>query len=195
MAERSVAPPRHDEVVVRETTIFILSNLFEPYLREGFDAEHGVPYLWLDREGYSKPAPEDVVLRLSRTVILENRYLQLTILPGLGGRVYVCIFKPTGQNIFYHDQVLMPTHWGPLSREQNWWLVAGGMEWAFDVSRYGVHLSRPGDHHPQCWAQLRAVRREGENQLADIRGQGYGLVWELDRLTGVLFPQATEGFV
>jgi len=118
-AERSVAPQRHDEVVARETTISILSSLYEPYLREGFDAEHGVPYLWLDRAGYREPAPEDVVLRPFRAVILENRYLQLTILPGLGGRIYECIFKPTGQNVFYHNQVLMPTHWGPLSREQN----------------------------------------------------------------------------
>jgi len=55
---------------VRETTISALSSLYEPYLREGFDAEHGGPYLWLDRAGYGEPAPEDVVLRPFRAVIL-----------------------------------------------------------------------------------------------------------------------------
>jgi hypothetical protein len=99
-----------------------------------------------------------VVLRLFRAVILENRYLQLTILPGLGGRICECIFKPTGQNIFYHNQVLMPTHWGPLSREQNWWLAAGGMEWAFPVNEHGYEWGSPWSYAIERSATETSIR-------------------------------------
>lgn len=123
--------------MVRETTISIRSYVYEPHLQQALDTQRGVRYLWLDRAIYGEPSAETVVLRPFRAVILENAYLQLTILPGLGGRIYECIFKPTGQNIFYRNEVLKPTSWGPLTREQNWWLAAGGMEWAFPVDEHG----------------------------------------------------------
>jgi hypothetical protein len=134
-------PP--DEVVVRETTISILSYPYEPYLHEAYDAQHGVPYLWLDRTAYGETSVEALVLRPFRAVTLGNRYLQLTILPELGGRLYECIFKPTGQNIFYRNHVLKPTPWGPLSREENWWLALGGLEWAFPVYEHGYEWGLP----------------------------------------------------
>ncbi|MDH4208405.1 MAG: DUF5107 domain-containing protein, partial [Anaerolineae bacterium] len=132
-----------DQVVVRETEISVSGYVYEPYLKEGFDQERGVPYLWLDRSAYGQPSSQDTVLRSFKAVVLENRYLRLTILPELGGRLYECVFKPTGQNIFYRNQVLKPTPWGPLSRELNWWLAAGGMEWAFPVSEHGYGWGVP----------------------------------------------------
>jgi len=140
----TLAPP--DEVVVRETTISILYYPYEPDLHEAFDAQHAVPYLWLDRAAYTahgEPPAEALVLKYFSAIVLENRYLQLTVLPELGGRVYECVFKPTGQNIFYRNQVLKPTPWGPLTREQNWWLAAGGMEWAFPVHEHGYEWGLP----------------------------------------------------
>ncbi len=132
-----------DEVEVRETTISIASYVYQPYLREAFDATRGVSYLWLDRSSYGAPSAGATVLTPFRAVVLENRYLRLTILPELGGRIYECVFKPTGQNIFYRNQVLKPTSWGPLSRQENWWLAAGGMEWAFPVSEHGYEWGVP----------------------------------------------------
>lgn len=129
--------------MVRETTISIRSYVYEPHLQQALDTQRGVPYLWLDRATYGEPSVETVVLRPFRAVILENSYLQLTILPELGGRIYECIFKPTGQNIFYRNRVLKPTPWGPLTREQNWWLAAGGMEWAFPVEEHGYEWGLP----------------------------------------------------
>jgi hypothetical protein len=132
-----------DEVVVRQTTISISGYVYEPFLHDGSDAEHGVPYVWLDRGAYGEPGAETTVLRPFTAVVMENRYLRLTILPELGGRLYECVFKPTGQNLFYRNQVLKPTRWGPLAREENWWLAAGGMEWAFPVNEHGYEWGVP----------------------------------------------------
>lgn len=157
--EPSATAQSRDEVLVRETSISIASYPYERYLREGIDAEHGVPYLWLDRAAYGEPAGP-LVPRSFRAVVLENRYLQLTILPDLGGRIYECIFKPTGQDIFYRNEVLKPTHWGPLSREQNWWLAAGGMEWAFPVQEHGYEWGLP-------WSY--SVHRSGLEAVVTVR--------------------------
>ncbi len=141
-AEPSPTLPLPDEVLVREATTSILHYPYELYLHEAFDAQHGVPYLWLDRTAYDEHTGA-ATPRTFRAVILENRYLQLTILPELGGRIYGCIFKPTGQNILYRNQVLKPTAWGPLTLEENWWLAAGGIEWAFPVNEHGYEWGLP----------------------------------------------------
>jgi len=124
------------QVTVRETEISIPSYPYDAYLREAFDTKYGIPYLWLDRAAYES-ASHTLVLKSFKAIILENEYLRLTIVPGLGGRIYRCLFKPTGRNLFYENAVLKPSYWGPLSREENWWLAAGGMEWAFPTEEHG----------------------------------------------------------
>jgi len=124
------------QVTVQETEITIPSYPYEAYLREAFDTEYGIPYLWLDRAAYES-APQTPILKTFKAIILENEYLRVTIVPELGGRIYRCLFKPTGQNLFYENSVLKPSYWGPLSREENWWLAAGGMEWAFPTDEHG----------------------------------------------------------
>ncbi len=150
--------PPLDEVEVRETTISIASYIYQPYLQEAFDATRGVPYLWLDRSAYGELSAESTVLTPFRAVVLENRYLRLTILPELGGRIYECVFKPKDQNIFYRNQVLKPTSWGPLSRDENWWLAAGGMEWAFPVSEHGYEWGIPWSYSIEPSANETTVR-------------------------------------
>jgi hypothetical protein len=98
------------------------------------------PVLTLDRAAYEaanpKPAPVNYTL-----LILENRYLRMSILPGLGGRIYEVIFKPTGNNELYRNPVIKPTRWGPpgppYPAGANWWLAAGGIEWGFPVEEHG----------------------------------------------------------
>jgi hypothetical protein len=143
-ATSEVPPPLPgDQVLVRETTISLPAYVYEPYLRQALDEQRGVPYFWLDRAAYGEPAPESTVLRPFTAVVLENRYLRLTILPELGGRLYECVFKPSEQNIFYRNHVVKPTRWGPLAREENWWLAVGGMEWAFPVNEHGYEWGVP----------------------------------------------------
>jgi len=123
-------------VWVRETSLSLPTYPYEAYLRTDVDPLYNIPFRWLDRGAYdaARPAPTP---RLWRAIVLENAYLRLTILPELGGRLYECVFKPSGRNIFYQNAVLKPSYWGPLARERNWWLAAGGMEWAFPVQEHG----------------------------------------------------------
>jgi hypothetical protein len=138
-----------DGVTVRETTISLASYVYEPFLRKAWDEERGVPYVWLDRAAYGEPDVQSAVLRPFGAILLENRYLRLTIVPELGGRLYECVFKPTGQSLFYRNRVLKPTAWGPLTRDRNWWLAAGGMEWAFPVHEHGYESGVPWSHSVQ----------------------------------------------
>jgi hypothetical protein len=146
-------PTPTDQVEVRETNISLSTYQYEPFLREARDEVHGVPYFWLDRAAYAERSSGPTVSRSFRAILLENRYLRLTILPELGGRLYQCFFKPTGQDLLYNNSVLKPTAWGPLARDQNWWLAAGGMEWAFPVNEHGYEWGVPWDYQVERSAQ------------------------------------------
>jgi hypothetical protein len=129
-------------VKVYETTLTLSAYPYDTYLKERIDPRYNLPIDWLDRAAYeaANPRPQP---RSFKAVVLENAYLKLTFLPELGGRLYQCVFKPTGQNIFYQNAVLKPSYWGALSREENWWLAAGGMEWALPVYEHGYEWGMP----------------------------------------------------
>ncbi|MGC8786802.1 MAG: DUF5107 domain-containing protein [Anaerolineae bacterium] len=129
-------------VKVYETTITLLVYPYEPCLKEKLDARYNFQVLWLDRAAYEATNPQPQPRTLTG-VVLENQYLKLTFLPELGGRLYQCVFKPSGKKIFYENAVLKPSYWGPLSRAENWWLAAGGMEWALPVHEHGYEWGLP----------------------------------------------------
>lgn len=137
----SAAPTLPPAVSFRVTQVTIPTYPYRPYLRAVADGTMGgYEALALDRAAYEaanpKPAPVSYTL-----LILENRYLRISILPGLGGRIYEVIFKPTGNNELYRNPVIKPTRWGPPSPPYpagvNWWLAAGGIEWGFPVEEHG----------------------------------------------------------
>ncbi len=167
------------------TAITLQAYPYEPYLRERVDPRYDFKILWLDRAAYegSNPSPEP---RTYQAVVLENRYLQLVLLPELGGRIYKCMLKSSGENIFYQNAVLKPSYWGPLNRDENWWLAAGGMEWALPVHEHGYEwgqlwtfdVERRADavsvvlsdkmaeeHHQndRLWAEIRVTLAEGRS--------------------------------
>ena len=119
---------------------------YTPYLRSTIDARLGeYPVLALDRAAYQAANPQPVPVTYTR-VVLENRYLRLSILPDLGGRIYECVFKPTGHNELYSNPVIKPTSWGPggqgVPDGANWWLAAGGLEWGFPVEEHGYESGK-----------------------------------------------------
>ncbi len=130
------------DISVYETTVTLPTYPYEPHLRKRVDARYNFKVTYLDRAAYEATSPRPQP-RTFKAVVLENRYLKLTFLPELGGRLYTCTFKPSGQNIFYQNTVLKPSYWGPLSREENWWLAAGGMEWALPVHEHGYEWGLP----------------------------------------------------
>lgn len=140
------APAKAAGVSARETRLTLSAYPFQAYLNERRDPRYNFSVLWLDRQNYqaANPRPEP---RSFKAVVLENQYLILTFLPELGGRLLQCTFKPTGQDLFYHNAVLKPSYWGPLKREENWWLAAGGMEWALPVNEHGYESGIPWDYH------------------------------------------------
>jgi hypothetical protein len=98
----------------------------------------GQPYPLLHRDQVGGPRP-----RAFRVLVLRNEYLELTLMPELGGRVYQARYLPTGQVLFYNNRVIKPTHWGPL--DQGWWLAVGGMEFCLPVDEHGYVTAEPWD--------------------------------------------------
>lgn len=95
------------------------------------------PYPRLDHGRVGPPSPKTY-----RTIVLENRYTQLTILPDLGGRIYKWIDKVSGNNLFYENPVIKPTQWG----NRGWWLATGGMEWALPTDEHGLSEASPWNY-------------------------------------------------
>ena len=57
-------------------------------------------------------------------LILENEFLQATILPEIGGRLWSLVHKPTGRELLHVNPVFQPANLGVRGA----W-VAGGVEW------------------------------------------------------------------
>src|SRR3990170_2744934 len=64
-----------------------------------------------------------------RTLILENKYLRVTVLPNLGGRVYSVYDKVSGREVFYKNSVIK---FSPLAIRGAFF--SGGVEFSFPVA-------------------------------------------------------------
>ena len=119
------------------------------------------PYPTLDRANLGDTHPKEY-----QAIVMENAALMLTILPELGGRIYQIIDKQTGQPLLYNNPVIQPTQWGPP--EMNWWLLAGGIEWAF-----------PTPEHGYAWATV------WENDIKQETDHATTYLWYQDAHTGL----------
>lgn len=131
--------PPGGTAVVYASQVTIETYNYAGYLRSAYSSTYNMNYPVLDWDDYF--ANRSHSPRIYDTVVLENDYLVATVIPALGGRVYSLVFKPTGSNAFYSNQVIKPTHWGPT--EQGWWLAAGGMEWCLPVDEHGYEWGIP----------------------------------------------------
>ena len=139
--------------VYYETTLVIATYPYADYLWQETDVRYGVPLWRLERVAYEATHPTPTP-QPYRALVVENEYLQLTFLPELGGRLYRCVYKPTGQNIFYQNPVVKPSRWGALTpAEHNWWLAVGGMEWALPVYEHGYEFGVPWHYSVQVTSQ------------------------------------------
>ncbi len=59
-----------------------------------------------------------------RSIRLENRYLRVTVLPGIGGRIFTALDKTNGYDFFYRQNVIKPALIG-----MNGAWISGGVEW------------------------------------------------------------------
>jgi hypothetical protein len=122
-------------VHIKESTVTLPVYAYEQafYTPEG-DAINPYPRLDMSRVGPAQP-------RTYRLIVLENRYLKLSVLPQLGGRLYEAIYKPTGHNELYRNPVIKPAPFGA----RGWWLGAGGTEWAAPTDEHGLMEYLPWD--------------------------------------------------
>lgn len=92
------------------------------------------PYPRLDFDAVTGPVP-----RAYRAVFVQNAYVQLVVVPELGGRILRWTDRTTGRQLFYANPVIKPTHWG----RRGWWLATGGLEWAFPTEEHGLNEYQP----------------------------------------------------
>jgi hypothetical protein len=92
------------------------------------------PYPRLNFDVVTAPVP-----RSYHAVYLQNAYVQLVVVPELGGRILRWTDRTTGRQLFYANPVIKPTRWG----YRGWWLATGGMEWAFPEEEHGLNEYRP----------------------------------------------------
>ncbi|GAA1640162.1 DUF5107 domain-containing protein [Kribbella alba] len=109
-----------------------------------------------DRRLVERPIP---------TFVLENDHLRATVLPGLGGRLYSLVHKPSGQELLYRNPVLQPAN---LALRDAWF--AGGVEW---------NLGSTGHWTGTC-APMHAARVEGPDETPVLR------LWEWERTRGLV---------
>jgi tetratricopeptide (TPR) repeat protein len=104
-----------------------------------FHSQYGVAHIYpytLQDEISSQPAETTY-----RTLELENRYLRLTVLPELGGRVYSVYDKISGRDVFYRNSIV---RFAPLAIRGAFF--SGGVEFSFPVAH------APTTASPVNWA-------------------------------------------
>ncbi len=129
------SPTPGDIVAISNSAITLPTYPWQQFTTPAYDEAAHWEYRQFDRAAYeaSNPQPAPQTYRL---VGLENRWLRLTLMPELGGRLYQMIFKPTGSNELYQNPVIKPSPWGP-GPDGNGWLAAGGIEWGLPAVEHG----------------------------------------------------------
>jgi hypothetical protein len=107
------APPEPDRVSLSPSTIVWATAKYAT------DAENGLVDGSLDTK--------TIVDRSFKTYVLENRYLKVTLLPEFGGRILSIIYKPTGHEELYRDEVGVPYGMKGGTFYYDWMMVYGGI--------------------------------------------------------------------
>jgi hypothetical protein len=85
----------------------------------------------------------DLVTHTYKSLILENEYLKVTLVPEFGGRILSMIYKPTGHEQLYQNPVGRP--YGPQWDVfyYDWLMVWGGIFPTFPEPEHGKAWCRP----------------------------------------------------
>ena len=115
--------PAAAQVVVREEAVTMPTwEVGPPEIHPLYPGPQGAIYPYtLSERLTDKKAP-----RTYRAVMLENEYIQLMILPELGGRVHGALDKTNGYKWLYWQPTIKP---GLISMTGAW--ISGGIEWNF----------------------------------------------------------------
>jgi archaellin len=97
-----------------------------------------------------------IVERTFKTYVLENRYLKVTLLPEFGGRILSIIYKPTGHEELYRNEVGVPYGMKGGIFYYDWMMVYGGIFPTFPDAEHGKTWLKPWDFR---------VVKEGADQV------------------------------
>ncbi|MEZ4660934.1 MAG: DUF5107 domain-containing protein [Caldilineaceae bacterium] len=168
--ESAPAPAPIGTVRYYESSVTLPVYPFEKYQSDAVDPDTNWPYKVFDYERFETEAPTPTERRF-RTIVLENAFLELTILPALGGRLWQVVHKPTGNRMFYQNTVVKPTRWGPGN--QRGWLGLGGLEWNIPVIEHGYEWGTewgvlPLQHSPELASVTLFTPQDGRPLNASI---------------------------
>ena len=108
-----------------------------------------------------------------RAVYLENEYLKCSVLPDIGGHLYTCIDKLSGQSMFYANSSIKKA---AISYRGAW--AAFGIEFNFPVSHNWVSMS------PVNYAYARHDDGSASITVGNI-DRVYGMQWSVDSSTKI----------
>ncbi len=136
-------PPLHavDQPVgagaaVREVTVQIPTYSYEhaKYIPRPI-REHGPEMYPYPRIRHEQVAAKPTA-REYNAVILENAWLEVTVLPELGGRIYRVRDKLLDADLFYVNPTFKPNPYC----QQRWWIATGGVEFCFPDTEHSVNI-------------------------------------------------------
>jgi len=106
--------------------------------------------------------------RTWRTLVLENEHLRLTVLPDLGGRIYSCVDKANGAEMFYANTSIK---YADVAYRGAW--VALGVEFNFPVSHNWMTVS------PVDFGTVRHPDGSASVWVGNV-DRPYGTQWRVD---------------
>ena len=86
-----------------------------------------------------------IVDRTFKAHVLENRYLKVTLVPEFGGRILSIIYKPTGREQLYRNEVGVPFGMTAGVFYYDWLMVYGGIFPTFPDPEHGRTWLKPWD--------------------------------------------------
>ena len=128
-AAANAAPPVSDSVTLTESTISWST------VKYATSAENGFVYGSLDKK--------TIVDRTFKAHVLENRYLKVTLVPEFGGRILSIIYKPTGHEQLYRNEVGVPFGMTANVFYYDWLMVYGGIFPTFPDPEHGRAWLKP----------------------------------------------------
>lgn len=78
-----------------------------------------------------------IVTTAFKTLVMENPYIKVTLLPEYGGRILSIFYKPTGHEMLYQNPVGTPYGIEEGNFYYNWLMVYGGIFPAFPEPEHG----------------------------------------------------------
>jgi hypothetical protein len=123
------ASPMSDRVSLRESSINWST------VKYATDAENGLVDGSLDEK--------TIVDHAFKTYVLENKYLKVTLLPEFGGRILSIIYKPTGHEELYRNEVGVPYGIKAGNFYYDWLMVYGGIFPTFPDPEHGKTWLKP----------------------------------------------------